>query len=255
VFKPHYAECSKCLQQRLIVVKKMLCKKCNDEHKRKNNNGRRLNEGDAGFTEQKLQRIVRGFGNRTSKGSVQKRLDGTGKNVLVNESPAVQGGNSFPTRHSISTCNLANRKTNIGPNKKKIQPFGRRKVSPKNVDKDSEKTKQVFHRKKGIVRKKKVTGERVVFEEILEERGRYSQISGEYLGEGFNPWWFSHCVPKSIAPGLRLDKRNIILKTPDEHATWENKKHTIRDNPKWKWVFELEEKLKQEYYGRGKAKS
>lgn len=109
---------------------------------------------------------------------------------------------------------------------------------------------KVTTRKTSIVRRRKPTGEAKVFQAILEQRGPYSQISGQYLGEGFNPWWFSHVVPKSIAPELRLDERNIILKTPDEHATWENKKHTIRDNPKWKWVFELEEQLKIEINNR-----
>lgn len=101
-------------------------------------------------------------------------------------------------------------------------------------------------KRKPILYRRKPSGELAVFKEIIEERGPYSQVSGQYLGEGLNAWWFSHVVPKSIAPELRLDKRNIILKTPDEHQTWENKKHTIKDNPKWKWIFELEEKLKIE---------
>ncbi len=102
-------------------------------------------------------------------------------------------------------------------------------------------------KKKKVLNSRKCTGERKIFEEILQARGPYSQVSGQYLGEGFNPWWFSHVVPKSIAPKLRLDPRNIILKTPEEHTLWENHKHKIRHIPEWKWVFELEEQLKQEY--------
>lgn len=118
----------------------------------------------------------------------------------------------------------------------------------KKIKHDKPKVKQKVQRsKKILVRKKTRTGEAEAFRAILEERGPYSQISGQYLGEGFNPWWFSHIVPKSIAPGLRLDPRNIILKTPNEHTLWENHKHKIRDDPKWKWVFELAEQLKQEY--------
>lgn len=113
---------------------------------------------------------------------------------------------------------------------------------------DSKTKSLVFKKRKPIQCRKKRTGEAKVFKEILEERGHTSQISGAWLGEGFNPWWFSHIVPKSIAPGLRLDPRNIILKTPEEHILWENHKHKIRDLPEWKWVFELEEQLKQEYY-------
>jgi hypothetical protein len=61
-------------------------------------------------------------------------------------------------------------------------------------------------------------------------------------------WQFSHCIGKKTFPKFKYDKRNIILKSPDEHILWENHKHKIRDNPKWKWVFELEEALKQEYF-------
>ncbi len=117
------------------------------------------------------------------------------------------------------------------PTKKQSKPSGEDKI---------------IARKTPIVRRRKSTGEAKVFRDILEKRGPYSQISGEYLGEGFNPWWFSHCVPKSIAPELRLDERNIILKTPEEHILYENHKHKIRHLPEWEWVFELEEKLKRE---------
>ncbi len=110
------------------------------------------------------------------------------------------------------------------------------------------KVKPLAHKKrKPILHRKKRTGELEIFQKIWAERDHRSQISGQHLGEEMSVWFMSHIVPKSIAPGLRLDPRNIILKTPDEHATWENKKHTIRDDPKWKWIFELEEKLKIEY--------
>lgn len=113
---------------------------------------------------------------------------------------------------------------------------------------ETDKKRQEGNKKvSGFKCRKKPTGEKEVFQKILEERGSYSQVSGQYLGEGFNPWWFSHIVPKSIAPRLRLDPKNIILKTPEEHTLWENHKHKIRDDIKWKWIFELEEQLKQEY--------
>jgi hypothetical protein len=61
-------------------------------------------------------------------------------------------------------------------------------------------------------------------------------------------WQFSHILSKGAFSKFKYDKRNIILKSPDEHILWQEHKHKIRDNPKWKWVFELEEALKQEYF-------
>jgi hypothetical protein len=81
-----------------------------------------------------------------------------------------------------------------------------------------------------------------VYNEIWSERVHRSEVSGEPLLPKGHPMWhwcFSHCIGKKTFPKFKYDKRNIILKTPDEQ---------IRDNPKWKWVFELEEALKQEYF-------
>jgi len=90
-----------------------------------------------------------------------------------------------------------------------------------------------------------------VYNEIWSERVHRSEVSGEPLLPKGHPMWhwqFSHCIGKGCYGKFKYDKRNIILKTPDEHILWENYKHKIRDNPKWKWVFELEEALKQEYF-------
>ena len=90
-----------------------------------------------------------------------------------------------------------------------------------------------------------------VYNEIWSERVHRSEVSGEPLLPKGHPMWhwqFSHVLSKGAFSKFKYDKRNIVLKSPDEHILWENYKHKIRDNPKWKWVFELEEALKQEYF-------
>ena len=90
-----------------------------------------------------------------------------------------------------------------------------------------------------------------IYNEIWSERVHRSEVSGEPLLPKGHPMWhwcFSHLLGKGAYPKFKYDKRNIILKTPDEHILWQEHKHKIRDNSKWKWVFELEEALKQEYF-------
>lgn len=61
-----------------------------------------------------------------------------------------------------------------------------------------------------------------VFNEIWDERPHVSELSGKNLPYGQNnkSMWvrqFLHVLPKGKFPSLRLDKRNILLGTPDEH--------------------------------------
>jgi len=90
-----------------------------------------------------------------------------------------------------------------------------------------------------------------IYNEIWSERVHRSEVSGEPLppkGHKLWHWCFSHILPKGSYGKFKYDKRNIILKTPSEHILYENHKHKIRHLPEWKWVFELEEALKQEYF-------
>ncbi len=103
---------------------------------------------------------------------------------------------------------------------------------------------------------KKKTGEANVFEQIWGERPHFSQISGERLlekGEKFDSagkdlWYsqFSHILTKGAYGKLRKDKRNIILKTCDEHRIWEFETHKCT-GAKWAWVHELKQELKERY--------
>jgi len=59
--------------------------------------------------------------------------------------------------------------------------------------------------------------------EIWKEREHKSQISGKYLGKEPLSTFFHHILPKARYPEAALDKENIILLTPDEHADIESK--------------------------------
>lgn len=61
--------------------------------------------------------------------------------------------------------------------------------------------------------------------------------------------YFSHVLKKGQGsyPKFKFYRRNIVYKTLEEHNLWEYYKHLIRNNPRWKHVFILEEELKNEY--------
>lgn len=61
-----------------------------------------------------------------------------------------------------------------------------------------------------------------VFNEIWEERPHISELSGKplpYNRDNMKKWvcQFLHVINKGRSPALRLDKRNIMLGTPEEH--------------------------------------
>ena len=95
--------------------------------------------------------------------------------------------------------------------------------------------------------KKKPTGEKEIFEAIFAERGPYSQISGQFLGD-FNPSLFAHILPKgqNKYPKFKLNPDAICLMTIIEHHNWDNARHKCT-GPEWNWLYEKEAELKEEY--------
>lgn len=98
--------------------------------------------------------------------------------------------------------------------------------------------------------KYKPTGELEVFREIWDERPHKSEVSGEPLFDIDHHQWinqFSHILPKGKYGRYRLLKRNIKLVTPKEHSDYGEAEYMVRNDERWAWVFELRDKLKQEY--------
>ena len=96
---------------------------------------------------------------------------------------------------------------------------------------------------------KKATGERELFEEILEDRGARSEISDEPI-YNIGPINFIHLLAKGQGryPLFKLNKDNIVIGTAEEHHEFDHGSQSkLREDPRWDWVFEKIEKLKREY--------
>ena len=103
--------------------------------------------------------------------------------------------------------------------------------------------------KKGLSKVRKTTGEMDFFKVVMAKRMKkgklYSEISGEEI-QNAGPMNFHHALPKSKYPNFRLEEKNIVVVTDDEH--WEIHNGTgLKENPMWKKYFEKVEVLKQEY--------
>lgn len=83
---------------------------------------------------------------------------------------------------------------------------------------------------------------------LFNERHKRSEVSGIFLGEDYDHCFCSHVLSKGAYPRLRLYPKNIILMGRTEHNQWEFEQHKIKDDPKWQWVFQLQQLLIQEYY-------
>jgi hypothetical protein len=103
--------------------------------------------------------------------------------------------------------------------------------------------------KKVKVKPRKVTGELNVFKEIWAERPPECEVCKRSVE--FSPYIFSHVLTKGAYPGFRLYKKNIIIKCWEYdgtgcHQQWETGDRGV---PKFKWVNDLAQELKEEYYG------
>lgn len=109
------------------------------------------------------------------------------------------------------------------------------------------KPEKVIKVKKGLSYKKKPTGELPMFYKIFEERGPYSEINGEFLGE-FNVCFFLHILAKgkNKYPEFKLLEENIVLGSLKQHHDFDNARYRCVD-PGWQKVFEKEAELKERY--------
>lgn len=109
---------------------------------------------------------------------------------------------------------------------------------------------------KPISRVRKVTNEGKLFSEILSERSiggkTYSQVSATLI-ENPNHFNLHHLLPKSHYPAFRLRKDAIVILTETEHFDFHNNTAKVKADPKWKWLFDKIEELKEEYNRKGKA--
>jgi hypothetical protein len=90
-------------------------------------------------------------------------------------------------------------------------------------------------KKSKLKAKRKVTGELNVFMEIWEERPHVCFITDkEIKAHEVNINCFAHVFPKGAYPELRLEKKNILLVTPEVH----HDQHTMGEEglkAKYEW--------------------
>jgi len=89
------------------------------------------------------------------------------------------------------------------------------------------------------------------FDEIWAERPHKSEIDGADLlpkGHKLWHWQFSHLLPKNPYAKFKFDKRNIVLKTVQQHQDWQFAQYKLKDKEEWKWVFDKYDELKREYH-------
>lgn len=73
---------------------------------------------------------------------------------------------------------------------------------------------------KAVTPKKKMSGQKEMFEEIWKERPHHSELSGKKLLGKSHPQWhhqFLHVLNKGRYPHYKLNKDNILLALPEEH--------------------------------------
>lgn len=122
-----------------------------------------------------------------------------------------------------------------------FRPDQKKGMPPKKAKKPLKRT--------SIKKRVKKTGEVDVFFEMIDEHGDsplYCKCCNKII-YNLGPINFSHVVPKSIAPELRLDKRNIWICCTECHQDWE---FGDRNQPKFDKKRELFEQLKIEINNR-----
>lgn len=84
---------------------------------------------------------------------------------------------------------------------------------------------------------RKPTGELSLFRELWAACGGKSEVSGLPLhppGHMLFHHQGSHLLPKGTYPSYRLDRRNIVMITPEEHEHWHRTpRGLLLTDPKW----------------------
>lgn len=104
---------------------------------------------------------------------------------------------------------------------------------------------KIGNKNNSLGKRTKKTGELKIFRKIWEERPHACQVCGVSLPV-FDHWNYAHCLSKGSFNKFRLLKENIILMCRECHTQYDCGS-TIND-PKFQWVLELKQKLKQQYY-------
>ena len=86
-----------------------------------------------------------------------------------------------------------------------------------------------------------------MFKKIWSEREHVSELSGAWLGDEMNAWFFAHILSKGSYPHLKLVEENIMLVTQLEHWELDQNTHKAKEKSLYKPYFDKAEELKINY--------
>lgn len=97
---------------------------------------------------------------------------------------------------------------------------------------------------------RKPSGEVEVFKTLWAQNKGRSEVSGKALPPPGHPmfhWTGSHLLAKGRYPDYKLDPRNIVMVTPEEHQLWtDNGPEGLRYSHGWTEIVRRFDKLKAE---------
>lgn len=231
MFKPHYNICHGCTNRRLIITKRGFCQQCDPKQSAKRND--RISRGRSMGAAKRVPGVGEGTGRVADKHDNEKALH---RRLPARKRPKTKRNDN--TGRADTGLHRPEKATGNCNNWRifKKRPDGR--IRSNNPAHASRNLQANF--------RKKPTGELALFRKLYDDRGPYSQISGQWIA--FSPAIASHILSKAAYPAFRLYEKNIVLKTVEEHHMWETQRHKLKDKPEWQFVFELEQELKREYY-------
>lgn len=94
---------------------------------------------------------------------------------------------------------------------------------------------------------KKTTGEKALFEALWLIRPHVSFVSDERVEPIAHT--FAHCIPKSLYPKFRLNPRNIVFLTPEQHYAFDfmSEEDQRKLGGDWDKLYTLRDELLKEY--------
>lgn len=113
---------------------------------------------------------------------------------------------------------------------------------PKKPKKKQTKISRISKRKAALPNQ---YNQKDLFFEIWSEREHVSELSGKYLGEEPNAFFFAHILSKGAYPELKFCKENIMLVTQDEHWQLDQNTHLAKEDELYNLFFDKAEKLKE----------
>ena len=236
MFKPHIGDCinPECGRTGVIIpVRRGICQYCNHEEKQR----------------AKFQRSGNESSDRKNQGGQQKNrgfdvVSSSSSNSLSRSSKKNGGWNAKGRNDNLLK--------GVGLGHSGICLYNEKgeEINPSHIP--SPMVRKPI-KKKPIQYRRKRTGEAEVFEEIwnaLEEKICF--VCGRQIGEP-SASNFAHILPKALNkyPLFKLNPDNIKLFCHDSysscHHRFDKEPRSTLKEPMWKKVFELEEKLKEEY--------